>query len=873
MDKSSLKITELPALSVASENGFIPIAQVKEENDTFKVTLKKLRESIMFENAYSDTATGVISTVRSDAFFVYTDETKEHVQGWVNSGSGATPLLNSEGEQVTYGTYALLNKALKDKGAIVRWVYNGGLSSGGEKTLTVPITGKVSVQEVYVDGLRQFKDVGFELDSDNDLTFTLAKELQKNQTVVAICFGSDDIEKVNEAFMSMYTGPNGAANIGVAGGSTVQIMLDALSAATKDIDMVKPPALVGRSIRDLLMDGEAGLRKHFGAKGDGITVDDKAFNDWWECLTLATYKRNPAAAGEPSFMLQKGPLLKIENGTFIYSGSGLNIVTGNSFVFNAVGESALSTKIIITSNAYLFDFDNNPVHSLLSNMTIYGGLGAVRFKSKSRNVGGYHTFKDLRLSRYKESGISNNSIDMPYFKILHSIFYGDPTKPTIGVGISGLSAGGTIDNCIFSDNQYGIKLSVGDNGTERNGPATPFTVTTNDFYRTGSRSAQSYDVWIEPGATTNNAGRGIVFSKNKFGQEFLISPDAHVLIADSGTGSTLNLNGDRLHVETVSSGFVSGVRFDSNNVSSANAGYTAPFIRSFTPNFGNGYFADSYDNGMPSKIIEFGSGITQSQVSNLTRTNVFDAGQCLDLQEGGEPKLLSNLNDVFRLHDPLGWFAGHPQQTAIPVGNQQIDFTMLQTGLTSSIAVASATKVSVNNSYGGLSEASEITLTASDGRAVATITGGVAGRLHWIDFEVKRGSSNSVPSILVEVLDSTGAVLQLRRVILLDTVSRWQKVVIPYTPNVSGNILIRFKSNTYTASTATNFIVGNLNVYINAEPINTGHNGGVAMSYSRQHEVKGTRHFWFDASGNYRCKNGAPTTDTDGVIVSANPTI
>ncbi|CAM8750969.1 tail fiber protein [Klebsiella phage vB_KpM_Centimanus] len=226
MDKSSLKITELPALSVASENGFIPIAQVKEENDTYKVTLKKLRESILFENAYSDTASGVANTVNGDTFFVYTDATKEHVQGWVNAGSGATPLLNSEGEQITYGTYALLNKALKDKGAIVQWVYNGGLSNGGEQTFTVPLTGDISVQEVYVDGLRQFKDVGFELVAGNALSFKLATPVKENQTVVAICFGSDDVEKVNEAFLATYGAPNGASNIGVLGGGTVQSELE-----------------------------------------------------------------------------------------------------------------------------------------------------------------------------------------------------------------------------------------------------------------------------------------------------------------------------------------------------------------------------------------------------------------------------------------------------------------------------------------------------------------------------------------------------------------------------------------------------------------------------------------------------------------------
>ncbi len=244
MDKSSLKITELPALSVASENGFIPIAQVKEENDTYKTTLRALRESIMFENAYSSTAAGVSATVPGDVFFVYTDDTKEHVQGWVNSAGGATPLLNANSEQITYGTYALLNKALKNKGAIVQWVYNGGLSNGGEQTFTVPLAGNVAVQEVYVDGLRQFKDVGFELVAGDMLSFKLATPVKENQTVVAICFGSDDIEKVNEALLSLFSGPTGAANIGMAAGGTVEAAIGA-RVATADLSSVYGAGLVG----------------------------------------------------------------------------------------------------------------------------------------------------------------------------------------------------------------------------------------------------------------------------------------------------------------------------------------------------------------------------------------------------------------------------------------------------------------------------------------------------------------------------------------------------------------------------------------------------------------------------------------------------
>ncbi|WP_242629647.1 phage tail fiber domain-containing protein, partial [Klebsiella variicola] len=165
----------------------------------------------------------------------------------------------------------------------------------------------------------------------------------------------------------------------------------------------RPPVVVTNTVTDKIKDGVAGLRKNFGAVGDGYHDDTAAFNDWWECLMDIAYKRRAYEGDEAAikFMLQKGPLLTIENGAFIYDGPGLNIGNSDVFVFNVKGESALSTKILLPNDGvYLFDFDNNPVHSLLTDMTIHGGLGAVRFKSKSRNASSTHDFERLRLSRY-----------------------------------------------------------------------------------------------------------------------------------------------------------------------------------------------------------------------------------------------------------------------------------------------------------------------------------------------------------------------------------------------------------------------------------------------------------------------------------------
>lgn len=66
-------------------------------------------------------------------------------------------------------------------------------------------------------------------------------------------------------------------------------------------------------------------------------------------------------------------------------------------------------------------------------------------------------------------------------------------------------------------------------------------------------------------------------------------------------------------------------------------------------------------------------------------------------------------------------------------------------------------------------------MNTDEGRAVASISGGLAGRKHWIDFDIRRGSSNPVGSVVMEVMDPTGVTILFRRIILVDTITRWQK--------------------------------------------------------------------------------------------------
>lgn len=637
----------------------------------------------------------------------------------------------------------------------------------------------------------------------------------------------------------------------------------------------RAPYIRTRKVEDLILDGTAGLCRNFGAKGDGVTNDYQAFVDWWACLMDVTYKRNAAAAGEPAFMLQKGPCLNIENGQYLFDGPSLNIAVGDAFVLDVRGESALSTKIINPNDTYLFDLDNNPVVSNLTDLTVYGGLGIIRYKSTARNASGKHYLARLRASRFKECAISTNSIDMPYFIVEDCTFYGSTSNQTIGVAITGLTAGGGVYRSIFSDVMYGIKLGVSSRNGETNGPATPFTVRGNDFYRTGNISTPSYDIWFVPGLTATNSGRGILVLDNKFGQEHLRSPDSHILVAaeniSAATGA--GLSGDVPHSSSVTSGFLSGVTFSNNNVNSVRGSYAAPFMRSFTPNVGNNSFADLYDNGMPSAIINFEAGINASSYTNILGTNSIYFNQCLPLQKGEVPQPLSNLHGVFSVTDPNGWYQGHPQGYSTRGAQAAGAVTVYSPADTSALPLTAATSVSTTNSYGAPGEAATITLTSADGRITKSVSLSAQTPVV-LDLDLRRGATNPAPAVAVEVY--LGNTLMFRRPVYLGTsdahgARKWRKVAWEFTPPVDGTYIVRVRGMAYSASTST-FDVGNFIVYDNTYGVlNTGHNSVFGNnSWSRQHQVIGTQHMWRDGSGNLRAKLSAPASATDGVIVSAN---
>lgn len=107
MTAYSTKISALPNTVDVPEATIIPV--VAEQGATEQIDVRTLRSVINFEHAYTTPAEGSLATAVGQVFFVYTDDNKTEVKGYVSQG-GSTfiPLTDNNGNQITYPTNKLL---------------------------------------------------------------------------------------------------------------------------------------------------------------------------------------------------------------------------------------------------------------------------------------------------------------------------------------------------------------------------------------------------------------------------------------------------------------------------------------------------------------------------------------------------------------------------------------------------------------------------------------------------------------------------------------------------------------------------------------------------------------------------------------------
>lgn len=145
-DIFSQKISELQSSTGPSENAYFPLSETNSDISE-KVSVTTLRETIGFENAFPTIAIALLATKESDVFFVYEDDKKENVLGYVNQGNGSySALMTDSNTQLRYATSSFVVNSL--------FFLRGAESFEELRTIKPWYEGqRIKLKSYYVDGL------------------------------------------------------------------------------------------------------------------------------------------------------------------------------------------------------------------------------------------------------------------------------------------------------------------------------------------------------------------------------------------------------------------------------------------------------------------------------------------------------------------------------------------------------------------------------------------------------------------------------------------------------------------------------------------------------------------------------------------------
>lgn len=696
--------------------------------------------------------------------------------------------------------------------------------------------------------------------------------------------GWDDVDGINTN-ERLLGGPGGPLNRGLVGlaARTKQLRdwrdedLDAVAADKTALAGTVGAALVGFQDGRLPQAGLTTLQAR--AQGFVILTDYAQFavgNDWteafaraWADMTNPLVLRYAPQGNEPAWMVTKGPKLYIPEGYYQYNGPGLPMGAGQSSIFEIEGAGYQSVRLDITSDAWFIDATNAVVGFVVSGMQVYGGKGFMNLRNQAVTTNRIKSVRNMVFSEYTVCALANASQDAPYTRIENCMFRGRIDRETIGIAVCGFMAGSSIRGCVFQRNRYHIKLATAVIAGTDKGPSVPINISENDFLRYPSYPGNTYDVWFVPNLeTSDNAGRAAVFFANKFGAESVRPGDAHVLVAQESDPANLATS---FHTTTVG-GFVNGVRFQSNNIGSVGEDATRiPFIKSFTAGIYSWDLDDIIDNGSPTFICEYDAAVAATSMTPQSNLNRYSARQDLQAAKGDVPAPITNLAGTWNLIDPLGFYNGQSGVVGTPGGGDLGGYlNILTPATTQSFASANVTRTAITNSIGVPSEASEVVMTAADGRIVGALTFAnvVAGRQAFFEGELAGGSANSLDVVRVTLTDQAGRLVVRRILSLTDA---WVRFRIPWIPNKTGitglNVRIDSPSG-YTAGTKTTFRVGRVAVYHGKEPVNTGHVQCLGTgAWNAPHIVLGGDLHIFRNGNDLRLSLGYPGSATAGVLL------
>lgn len=392
-DIFSQKISELQSSTGPSENAYFPLSEINSDISE-KVSVTTLRETIGFENAFPTIAIALLATKESDVFFVYEDDKKENVLGYVNQGNGSySALMTDSNVQLRYATSSHIVNSL--------FFLQGVESFDVLRTIKPWYEGQhIKLNSYYLDG-----DVGggefiahlSTKDDDNGSVaagngFYWERDVSNND-ITASMFGlkaSNTTREFGAAVLAAMkkTQAQGGGVVKVPGGKYVVNGTIALTLTTNlDIELTSGTTITINNAVDVF---NITTGNFFFRCTGGVFIVNFATSTGSEALFRIT-----GATTQQSVEIEHVTLLRqasVNMGYFLYCDSANMLVATNNVIAAAtypiwIMSSTVNTSTSLTANAMEPEISRNRIYNARDCITItnkgyYGCEGIVIYANK-----------------------------------------------------------------------------------------------------------------------------------------------------------------------------------------------------------------------------------------------------------------------------------------------------------------------------------------------------------------------------------------------------------------------------------------------------------------------------------------------------------
>jgi len=653
-----------------------------------------------------------------------------------------------------------------------------------------------------------------------------------------------------------------------------------LSKGQVSVDGAFVPSLEGSDavpLRDVLE------RDVWGLVNDGVTDCTALIEASW---LRANGAIAAALAGELDYMGTAPFDVRLPPGRFVYNGAGLPRHTEAPIRFIGAGDG--QTTIIITSDAYFFDFVGYVDKLHVEGIHFVGGKGVYRnvIPGSGVNVAGTRAWIDVGFSNYTECAINESGTDMPHLFVERCTFAGKAGEPTIGIALMGYNDQSSIRDNAFLRNKHNIKLAPGVRASATDlGPAGNLVIGQNDFTRFSGTDKVS-DVWIVPNPETSvNAAFGTTIENQKFGNENFTEGQYKILIADEEAGVGTDNGTRHTHSTAKSNGHIGFLSVDNcafQYKEVIGQPGTEPYaaiapLYSFTRRlFGVRWGGRNMVSGTTPEFVaiqldpaaEFAG--EEPLAHSIVHVGPMEYDATRRYRAVSDPGMALVVDPAHLVQSDLSVPAVHHG------GYDPAYVQLLASGTAySSGGVNSAARSGTQPDAIGGGNATEVTFSTDTGFIYfqpdkASVDN---GRVAWFEVDLMQAASQPISAVLIGIRSGDGWWIDRRAVVVP---ASWQTFRFPVVLPTIGAAQYRFQimplAADWETGVADKVLIGRPKLYHARNPVNNGHIETKGSGrWDGEHGILGTAmRFFVDASNRLRLKfnSAAPTSDTDGSIVT-----